>query len=41
MDENIVTCVDCDKKLKEDFALVVRNEPKIYRCIDCYLKSIQ
>lgn len=40
MDENIVICVDCGTKLKENVALVVRNEPKAYKCVDCYLKSI-
>lgn len=40
MDENIVICVDCDTKLKEDVALVVQHEPKVYKCLDCYLKSI-
>lgn len=41
MGEKIVKCFDCDIEVIEDFALVVRQEPKIYKCIDCYLKSIK
>lgn len=40
MDKNIVMCVDCGAKLEEDVALIVRNEPKVYRCVDCHLKTI-
>ena len=40
LSKNIVICIDCDAKLNEDVALVVRKEPKTFKCIDCHLKSI-